>query len=121
MLAEDHYYPFGLEMVGISDQAALKPESFFKYNGNELQHKEFSDGSGLEEYDYGARFYDPQIGRFGTIDKFSEKYTALSPYQYCMDNPMRFVDLHGDSIIISKLLTENFIANEAFNNFAKSK
>jgi hypothetical protein len=65
--------------------------------------------------------YDPQIGRFRTQDKFSEKFIGLSPYQYGADNPIRFIDINGDSIIIPKSLTDNFIAREAFNNFASSK
>ena len=52
----------------------------------------------LDWYDYGARFYDPQIGRFTTQDAFAEKYSSMTPFQYAANNPVLMIDVNGDSI-----------------------
>lgn len=66
-----------------------------KFNGKELQNKEFLDGTGLEDYDFGARMYDPQIARWTRIDPKSEKYYPTSPFNYVDNNPISRVDPTG--------------------------
>ena len=67
------------------------------FNGNEIQNKEFSDRSGLEVYDFNARTYDQQVGRFIQIDPITEggDQEGLTPYQFSLNNPVLYNDPDG--------------------------
>ncbi len=91
ILQQDHYYPFGMNFAGIITPQ-LDVVNKYKYNGKEKQ-----DEFGLDWYDYGARFYDPTIARWGVIDALAEDSLNIntSPYNYVFNNPLRFIDPDG--------------------------
>ncbi len=93
-------------MQGISSKAAVIANGVkqsIKFNGKEEQRQEFSDGSGLEWTDFGARMLDNQIGRWFNVDALSEKYYSQSPYNYSLNNPVLFNDLDGRDVDPTRL------------------
>ncbi|WP_311951007.1 DUF6443 domain-containing protein [Mucilaginibacter terrae] len=89
VLETSDYYPFGLQ-VQRSGTTIPSPENRYKYNGKELQTE-----MGLGQYDYGARFYDPVIGRWTSVDPLGELGRRWSPYNYGMNNPIKYLDPDG--------------------------
>ncbi|MFY8068479.1 MAG: DUF6443 domain-containing protein [Flavobacterium sp.] len=114
IIEENHYYPFGLKHTGYnSDQmmyvkeeyiVKIKPKPLlfktsynYKYNGKELQEE-----LGLNMYDYGARNYDPALGRFLSLDPKMEKFYPLTGYNYVANSPILLIDPNGEDWTIIK-------------------
>ena len=84
MEQSNHYYPYGATTYESIDSVAQP----YKYNGKELERT-----ADVDWYDYGARFYDPVLARFTTMDPLCEKYYGISPYAYCTNNPVNMIDI----------------------------
>ncbi|MCB9341361.1 MAG: hypothetical protein H6577_24825 [Lewinellaceae bacterium] len=93
IIEESHYYPFGMEMEGnwrFIQDSVVDWTNYYRYNG-----KPFDRELGLEWYMYGARMYDPAVGRFTGVDPIAEKFPHLSAFNYASNDPISKVDLHG--------------------------
>lgn len=93
LIQQKHYYPFGTEMSQLNLGAG---NNKYLYNSKEIQN-DFD----LYWYDYGARFYDPALARWHSIDPLADKYSSLSPYNYVANNPLKFVDPDGKKIVLA--------------------
>ena len=109
ILEENHYYPFGLKHsyntnrrsysksdngAGSVTRPVARSNYQYKYNG-----KEFQDELGLNFYDYGARGYMPDLGRWTTMDNLSELYFSNSSYVYALNTPVQAIDPDGNVVI----------------------
>ncbi len=83
----NQYYPFG-DLIADSHVTAGTSDNRYRFIG-----KEFGERTGL--YDFSARYLEPSMGRFTTIDPLAEKYPSVSPYVYCSGDPVNRVDPDG--------------------------
>ena len=97
----NEYYPYG---DLFSNSESENSDNRLRFSGKEL-----SAETGM--YDFSARYLQPKLGRFTTIDPLAEKYPHLSPYAYCNCNPVNFVDPDGK--IFKKIIRRNTITIKA--------
>lgn len=88
VIQENSFYAFGMVMPNAGLNYVSGTKNNYLYNGKELQ-----DALGV--YDYGARMYDPAIGRWNGFDPMAEKYYDETPYSYVLNNPIMLIDPSG--------------------------
>lgn len=109
IIQKNFYYPFGLSFT---QGSLIGDENKFKYNGKELE-----DEHGLYWYHYGVRYYDPQLGRWHTMDPADE---FQSPYLYVGNNPVKFIDPDGAQAYASQA-SSTYVNNWAKEAFTESR
>lgn len=88
IIEENNYYPFGLKHKGYNEL----PGNGYKYK---FGGKELNSELGLDLYDFGARNYDPALGRWLNVDPLAGKYPGWTPYHYVHNNPINMIDPTG--------------------------
>ncbi len=88
-----NYYAFGMEMPGMqyADNQAYR----YGYNGKEKEN-ELNE----QNYDFGARIYDSRIGKWLSTDPLEKKFISNSPYHFCLNNPIIYIDPDGKDVIL---------------------
>ena len=88
-----------------NDATAQTSDNRYRYNGKENQ-----DFVNVPYLDYGARMYDPRFSvRWNGPDLLAEKYCPISPYAFCANNPLKYVDPDGRKIDLSGMTTITLI------------
>ena len=93
-MSVNNYYPFGSPMPERNSNLA---DYRFGFNGKENDNEVKGTGNSV---DFGARIYDSRLGRWLSLDPLQAKYPGLSPYNFCANNPIMYVDPDGRKIII---------------------
>ncbi|MDX2048317.1 MAG: DUF6443 domain-containing protein [Chitinophagaceae bacterium] len=92
---ENHFYAYGLKVAAISSHKLPDANEGHLTNKDLYNDKELIDEADLNWYDYGFRYYDPQIGRFPQLDPLTDDYPYYTPYQFAGCEPIANVDVDG--------------------------
>ena len=87
------YLPYGTKIEEYSTSYQVG-HNRWHYAGKE--HQDFGGSDDVKLIDFGSRFYSPGLGRWTATDPQSWKYSSASPYNYCNNNPVNFVDPNGE-------------------------
>jgi RHS repeat-associated protein len=103
------YSPFGVSL----DERTVESD-FYRRGYNGMEKDDEFKGKG-NSYDFGARMYDNRVGRWFILDPEKIKYPMHSPYIFCLNNPIYYIDLIGKDVIPTK----NFISSRYFEYYSK--
>jgi RHS repeat-associated protein len=107
-----NFDPFGMEQVGRN----YSPAGYrYGFNGMEKDNELMGEGNA---YDFGARIYDARLGRWLSVDPLADKYPAFSPYNFCLNNPIMFVDPDGKAPL-NIVLSDEIIRTPSIYNTIK--
>ncbi|WP_309846869.1 RHS repeat-associated core domain-containing protein [Chryseobacterium sp. SLBN-27] len=103
------YFPSGEIFVENHYKNSLNSQ--YKFNG-----KEYDAETGY--YYYGARYYNPRVSLWLNVDPLAEKYPSWSPYVYCGNNPINYIDPDGNFRLPANATREQRrLYNEANKNY----
>jgi RHS repeat-associated protein len=121
LLQATDYYPFGK-----SFENKNVTKNRYLYNRKKLQDQVIG-GTQFGWYDYGARFYDPELGVFHTMDPLAERFSFQSPFAYAANNPIIYIDKDGKGPLLGFLIgagaeygvqvIKNFRSGHGWNSF----
>lgn len=96
VVTANDYSPFGAPLAGRS-YTAPNSDYRFAFNGKEKDNEVNGEGNA---YDFGARIYDPRLGRWLSVDPLQEKYVSFSPYNYSINSPIMLGDPDGNKVVV---------------------
>ena len=104
ILNYNNYYAFGMKRPGVGQsfnlQTGLDNSTGYRYGYNGMEQDFSFHNADGESYDFGARIYDPRLGRWMAIDPKAIKYPGLSPYHFGYNSPIITIDPNGEENIV---------------------
>jgi RHS repeat-associated protein len=96
------YYPFGMVAIGRTYSNPITSSYRYGFSGKEINQELNGD------YDFGARIYDPRLGRWLSLDPMFRSFPIFSPYTFVNNNPLRFIDPSGGFLLdVHQRIAEN--------------